>query len=132
MISTIRQRGLVGAVLMLAAHVLACMASFWFMETIPARYEKVFSDYNVRLPATTEAAFALAHRATSRPDLLPAPLLLLLGLDAAALLALRWWRERGWSWVWFLVVLGLLLLPMMLTGAGVYLAEWKLRETGIR
>jgi hypothetical protein len=99
------------------------------MLDIPPRYEKRFSDYKIRLPAATEAAFALAHRVTSRPDLLPAPLLFLLGLDAAGLLVLRWCGERGWSWVWFLVVLALLLLPMTLTGAGSYLAEWKLQET---
>jgi len=120
--------GVVGAILMAATHAFAWMGSFWFMLSIPPYYEKLFSDMNTRLPAATEAVFAFAHRVTSRPDLLSVPLLLLLGLDGAALLMLRWWGERGWSWVWFLVVLALLLLPTTLMGAGIYLAEWKLRE----
>lgn len=104
------------------------MASFWFMLSIPPPYEKLFHDANISLPAATDAAFGLARRVTSHLNLLPAPLLFLLGLDAAVLLTLRWYGEKGWSWVWFLVALTLLLLPMTLTAGGVYLAEWKLRE----
>jgi hypothetical protein len=122
------KRGVVGALLMLATHVLVWMASFWFMLSIPPRYEKLLNDHQVSFPAATEAAFALAHRLTSRLDLLWAPLVFLFALDAAALLMLRWYGERGWSWAWYLVVIALLLLPMTLTGAGSYLAELKLRE----
>jgi hypothetical protein len=129
MTASIWQRGVVGAILMLAAHVLVWMFSLWFMLSIPPRYEQRLRDWNVRLPAATEATFALAHRITSRPDLLPVPLLLLLVLDAAALIVLRWRGERGWSWVWFFVVLALVFLPMSLTAWGSYLAELKLRET---
>src|SRR5262249_49755189 len=130
--AAIPKHGLVGALVMLAAHVLAWMGSYWSMLTIPPRYEKLFSDHGIRLPATTEVVFTLAHRVTSHSDLLWAPLLFLLGLDAAALVVLRWSGERGWSWAWFLVVLVLLLLLMTLMGAGIHLAEWKLREAKSR
>jgi hypothetical protein len=124
-----RQRAVVGAILMLAAHVLVCLATFRSMLDIPPRYEKLFSAFRIRLPAVTEVAFTLAHRVTSHWDLLWGPLLFLFGLDAAALLVLRWLGEKAWSWAWFLVMLGLLLLPMTLLGAGIYLAESKLQET---
>jgi hypothetical protein len=126
--STTAEHGVAGAVLMALAHVLAGFGSFWFMQSVPLRYENLLSQYNVRLPAATEAVFALAHRATSRLEVLRIPFLFLFGLDTAALLALRWHNERRWSWVWFLVILGLLLLPMTLTGAGAWLAEKKMQE----
>jgi hypothetical protein len=124
-----RKRGVAGALLMLAVHVLVCLASIWSMLDIPPRYENLFNDHRIRLPALTEVAFTVADLATARTDLLWAPMLFLLGLDAAALIVPRWCGERGLSWAWFLVILGLLLLPMMLLGAGVYLAESKLQQT---
>jgi hypothetical protein len=123
-----RKRGVAGALLMLTVHVLVCMAFIWSMLDLPPRYEKLFSDHGIRLPALTEVAFTLADLATARPDLLWAPLLFLLGLDAAALFVPCWCGERGLSWAWFLVMLGLLLLPMTLLGAGIYLAESKLQQ----
>jgi hypothetical protein len=88
----------------------------------------LFSDYRIRLPATTEVAFAIGHRVTSHPEFLPVPLLFLASVDTVTLLTLRWHGENGWSWVWFLVVLAVLLLPMALLSAGISLAELKLRE----
>jgi hypothetical protein len=129
MMNLASKRGVAGAILMTAAHLLVCLISFWCMLYLTPRYEKQFSDYKIRLPATTEVAFAVAHRLTGHPELLPVPLLFFVGVDATMLLAFRWHGEKGWSWLWFLLVLAVLLLPMALMTAGIHLAEWKLRQT---
>jgi hypothetical protein len=55
MMNVAPKHGVAGAILMTAAHLLACVVSFWCMLSIPPRYETLFSDYRIRLPATTES-----------------------------------------------------------------------------
>ncbi len=91
------------------------------------RYEQVFREYGLALPATTESFLALST--SVRSNFFPAIIVLpaLWALDALVL-----WLMGGWSrfegQVWFWVVVVILLLTWGVMEVSYFLPYFKLRE----
>jgi hypothetical protein len=89
--------------------------------------EQVFADYNVRLPAATEAFVTVATRLERSHVLMLIVLAIALAIDALVLWLLGGWR-RFEGMAWFCVVIMLLLIIWGLIEGSFFLADLKLRE----
>jgi hypothetical protein len=91
--------------------------------------ERTFQDYNIKLPALSQWAFAASHWTADRG---PENLVVVAGLlvtDAAFLWFLI--REnRALGWAYFLVILLLALVLALAAEAALALAREKLRQAG--
>jgi hypothetical protein len=92
-----------------------------------AGYERVFRDFNMRLPYATEASLHLSAAVQSQTLLCIAVGTFLFLLDGLVLWLLGGW-ERFEGQVWFFVVLVLLLGTWLLMELSFFIAYLKLQE----
>jgi hypothetical protein len=88
---------------------------------------QVFADYNVRLPAATEAFVTVATRLESSHVLMMIVLAIALAIDGLVLWLLGGWR-RFEGMAWFFTVIVLLLIIWGLMEGSFFMADYKLHE----